>query len=83
MSAAPVTVHASPFSQSRLPIVLHRIIPAGTISMYYLGMLEAAAITNLIYIGLLRPQSSLPLDRMYEIALPMAVGAGLYKMAPP
>jgi hypothetical protein len=80
---APATVHAGIFVQSRLPVVLHRILPSGSLSLHNIGMIEAALIANLLYYYVLRGNSLAPLDTMTEIALPMAVGAGLYHMAPP
>lgn len=82
-NGAPASVHAGIFVQSRLPLVLHRVIPSGSLTLHTIGMIEAALIANLIYIYGLRGNSIAPLDAMTEIALPMAVGAGLYHMAPP
>ena len=85
MSAKPVSMHSGLFVQSRLPIVLHRVIPTGMISLHNIGMIEAAALANLAWLvfraGLV--PSFVPLDRAKDIALPMAVGAGLYFVAPP
>ena len=86
MSAKPVSMHSGLFVQSRLPIVLHRIIPSGMISLHNIGMIEAAALANLLYLAV-RSGSGLyrfvPLNTAQDIALPMAVGAGLYHVAPP
>lgn len=82
-NATPVPVHSGILVQSRLPIVLHRVIPSGTISLHNIGMIEAAVIANLIYVYALRGSSFAPLDTVSEILFPMAVGAGLYHMAPP
>jgi hypothetical protein len=82
-NAAPVTVHAGLFVQSRLPVVLHRVIPTGTLSLQNIGTLEAALIANLLYVYVMRRPSSVPLDTVSEILFPMAVGAGVYKMLPP
>lgn len=78
-STAPATMHAGIFVQSRLPLVLHRVIPAGAISLHNIGMIEAAIIGSLVATYALR----LPMRTNTDILAPMAVGAGLYHLAPP
>ena len=80
--AAPSTVHAGIFVQSRLPLVLRRVIPNGSLSLQNIGMLEAAIIGNLIYYYGLRGNSMAPLQTT-EIMMAAGVGAGAYYMAPP
>lgn len=77
----PVTVHAGFFVQSRLPVVLHRIIPANTLSMQGIATLEAAIISNLLYMYVIR-MSYAPMEMMEYIAAG-AVGAGVYMALPP
>lgn len=81
MSAAPVIVHAGIFVQSRLPMVLHMVMPSGLMTMNNIAKLEAAIIANLIYFNFVRI-SQAPMELM-EIVVAGGVGAGLYHMAPP
>ena len=77
-TAAPVSVHSGIFVQSRLPLVLHRVIPSGILSLQNIGMLEAGVIGILIGQTLLSMGSS-----PTEMAMSAGVGAGAYYMAPP
>ena len=72
-------MHAGYLVQSRLPLVLHRVVPAGAISLHNLGMIEAALIGSLIATYVI----GMPMRTNSEILVPMAVGAGLYHVAPP
>lgn len=54
-------------------------IPAGAISLHNIGMIEAAIIGSLVATYALR----LPMRTNTDILAPMAVGAGLYHLAPP
>jgi hypothetical protein len=72
-------MHAGYLVQSRLPLVLHRVIPAGVISLHNIGMIEAAVIGSLIATYVL----GMPMRTYPELLIPMAVGAGLYHVAPP
>jgi hypothetical protein len=76
--SSPVSVHAGIFVQSRLPIVLHRVIPGGTLSLHNIGMVEAALIGVMIDQYVLGGRGG-----MMENAVAGAIGAGLYHMAPP
>jgi hypothetical protein len=76
--AAPVTVHSGIFVQSRLPIVLHRIIPAGSLSLHNIGMIEAGLLGIVISQTLFFARGNFT-----EYAIGAAVGAGAYHMAPP
>lgn len=79
--SSPATTHAGIFVQSRLPVLLHRVLPTGMLSIQAIAQLEAAILANLIYAYAIR-ESSAPLEMM-EILAAGAVGAGLYQMAPP
>ena len=80
-NAAPSPVHSGILVQSRLPLVLHRVLPAGTLSLQNIGMVEAAIIGSLIYAyGMARPDR---LMQSSEYLIAGGVGAGLYMMAPP
>ena len=84
-AAAPVTVHAGIFVQSRLPILLHRVIPAGTLSLNSIGMIEAGIWATVIAsaAGISYATTGRGDIAFGSVATTMAAGAAAYYMAPP
>jgi len=80
-NAAPATVHSGILVKSRLPMLLHRVIPAGSLSLSTMGYVEAGLISYIVYYNGIR-SSRAPMDMM-ETALAAGFGVGAYHMAPP
>ena len=75
--AAPATVHSGIFVQSRLPILLHRVLPAGTLTLQMMGTVEAGVL------GIVLGQMFFGMrGDIMSMAISGGIGAGVYKMLP-
>lgn len=79
--AAPATVHSGVFVQSRLPILLHKAISPGVLSLHNIGMVEAAIIGVAIYWAA-RGRNA-PAMMRSEVLIAGGTGSLLYHIAPP